>query len=136
MEILSERLRSLSESETLAMTRKSRELRDQGVDVINLSIGEPDFNTPGFIKDAAIQAIHDNHTHYAPVSGYCELREAIAEKLSRDNQLKYSPDQVVVSGHQYIYQGYGQYQGQQAQNNRFCQELGDELCSPGSHHFP
>jgi len=98
MEILSERLRSLSESETLAMTRKSRELRDQGVDVINLSIGEPDFNTPDFIKDAAIQAIHDNHTHYAPVSGYCELREAIAEKLSRDNQLRYRPDQVVVSG--------------------------------------
>ncbi len=80
------------------MTRKSRELRDQGVDVINLSIGEPDFNTPDIIKKAAIQAIHDNHTHYPPVSGYCELREAIAEKLSRDNQLSYKPEQIVVSG--------------------------------------
>lgn len=80
------------------MTRKSRELKDQGIDVINLSIGEPDFNTPDFIKDAAIQAIHDNHTHYAPVSGYCELREAIAEKLTRDNHLQYSPEQIVVSG--------------------------------------
>lgn len=98
MEILSERLRSLSESETLAMTRKSRELKDQGIDVINLSIGEPDFNTPDFIKDAAIQAIHDNHTHYAPVSGYYELREAIAAKLTRDNHLQYKPEQIVVSG--------------------------------------
>ena len=98
MEILSERLRSLSESETLAMTRKSRELRDQGVDVINLSIGEPDFNTPDFIKEAAIKAIHDNHTHYPPVSGYCELREAIADKLARDNNLRYKPEQIVVSG--------------------------------------
>jgi len=80
------------------MTRKSRELRDQGVDVINLSIGEPDFNTPDIIKKAAIQAIHDNHTHYPPVSGYGELREAIAEKLARDNQLSYKPEQIVVSG--------------------------------------
>ena len=88
----------LSESETLAMTRKSRELTAKGYDVINLSIGEPDFNTPEFIKEAAKKAIDENKTHYPPVSGYPELRQAISEKLKRDNGLDYSPDQIVVSG--------------------------------------
>ncbi len=88
----------LSESETLAMTRKSRELRAKGYDVINLSIGEPDFNTPEFIKDAAKAAIDQNKTHYPPVPGYPELREAICEKLKRDNGLDYAPEQIVVSG--------------------------------------
>ncbi len=98
MEILSDRINMLSESETLAMTRKSRELKAQGHDVINLSIGEPDFNTPEFIKDAARDAITQNKTHYPPVSGYPELRQAISEKLMRDNNLEYSAEQIVVSG--------------------------------------
>ncbi len=98
METLSDRINMLSESETLAMTRKSRELRAKGYDVINLSIGEPDFNTPEFIKDAAKAAIDQNRTHYPPVPGYPELREAICEKLKRDNGLDYAPEQIVVSG--------------------------------------
>ncbi len=87
MEALSDRINMLSESETLAMTRKSRELKAKGYDVINLSIGEPDFNTPEFIKEAARQAIDQNKTHYPPVPGYPELREAISEKFKRDNGL-------------------------------------------------
>ena len=98
MEVLSDRINKLSESETLAMTRKSRELKAQGYDVINLSIGEPDFNTPDFIKEAAKRAIDQNKTHYPPVAGYPELREAICEKFKRDNGLEYTPDQIVVSG--------------------------------------
>ncbi len=98
MEVLSDRINMLSESETLAMTRKSRELKAKGYDVINLSIGEPDFNTPEFIKDAAHAAIDQNKTHYPPVPGYPELRQAIAEKLKRDNGLDYAPEQIVVSG--------------------------------------
>ncbi len=94
---LSDRINALAESETLAMTRKSRELKAQGHDVINLSIGEPDFNTPDFIKEAAKAALDDNFTHYSPVSGYQELREAICHKLKRDNGLEYKPNQVVVS---------------------------------------
>lgn len=97
MEIISERLRNISESETLAMTRKARKLADQGFNVINLSIGEPDFNTPDFIKNAAIQAINENKTHYPPVSGYKELRTAISRKFKRDNNLNYQPEQIVVS---------------------------------------
>lgn len=96
-EILSERLRNMSESETLAMTRRSRELKNKGFDIINLSIGEPDFNTPDFIKEAGKRAIDENHTHYPPVSGYPELREVICEKLKRDNLLLYKPEQIVVS---------------------------------------
>ena len=96
-EILSERLRNMSESETLAMTRRSGELKSKGFDIINLSIGEPDFNTPEFIKNAAIKAINENHSHYPPVSGYPELRKAICEKLKRDNFLDYKPEQIVVS---------------------------------------
>lgn len=97
MNILSDRINQLAESETLAMTRRSRELRAQGFDVINLSIGEPDFNTPEHVKTAAKLAIDQNYSHYPPVPGYPELRQAIANKLKRDNQLIYSPEQIVVS---------------------------------------
>jgi aspartate aminotransferase len=97
MDYIAQRIRELSESETLAMTRRSRELKAQGIDVINLSIGEPDFNTPENIKAAAIKAIHDNKTHYPPVPGFQELRIAISNKLKRDNNLDYSPEQIVVS---------------------------------------
>jgi aspartate aminotransferase len=97
MNYLSNRINSLSESETLAMTQKSRELKAQGFDVINLSIGEPDFNTPEFVKTAAKEAIDQNFTHYPPVPGYPELREAICRKLKRDNNLDYTADQIVVS---------------------------------------
>jgi aspartate aminotransferase len=97
MSFLSDRIRTLSESATLEMARKSRELKEQGVDIINLSIGEPDFNTPMCIKEAAIEAIHRNFTHYTPVSGTMELREAISRKLKKENNLDYSPQQIVVS---------------------------------------
>ena len=97
MELLAQRIQNLSESETLAMTRRSRELAAKGIDVINLSIGEPDFNTPAHIKEAAIRAINENKTHYPPVPGYPELRQAICEKLKRDNGLDYLPEQIVVS---------------------------------------
>ena len=95
--ILSDRVNNLAESETLAMSRRSRELRDKGIDVINLSLGEPDFDTPEFIKDAAKQALDDNITHYTPVPAVLELRKAIAHKFKRDNNLDYTPDQIVVS---------------------------------------
>ncbi len=95
--ILSERINALAESETLAMTRRSRELRAQGFDVINLSIGEPDFDTPEHVKEAAKEAIDQNFSHYPPVPGYPELRQAIAEKLKRDNNLDYTAEQIVVS---------------------------------------
>ena len=94
---ISDRLSALSLSETLAMNQRSREMRRQGIDVINLSIGEPDFDTPDHIKEAAIKAIHDNFTHYPPVHGFLDLREAIAIKLNRDNRLNYSPDEIIVS---------------------------------------
>lgn len=97
MSKLSDRINNLSESQTLAMTKKSRELQAQGKDIINLSIGEPDFNTPDFIKNAAKKAIDDNITRYTPVAGILELRKAISEKFKRDNNLNYSFDQVIVS---------------------------------------
>jgi aspartate aminotransferase len=97
MNYISNRIKNLSESETLAMTQKSRELKAQGFDVINLSIGEPDFNTPEMVKTAAKNAIDANITHYPPVPGYPELRKAICEKLKRDNNLEYKPEQIVVS---------------------------------------
>lgn len=97
MNKLSDRISRLSESETLAMTRRSRELKEQGFDVINLSIGQPDFNTPDYIKDAAKEALDQNYTFYPPVNGYPDLRKAIVHKLKRDNGLDYSPDQIVVS---------------------------------------
>ncbi|HKK11196.1 MAG TPA: pyridoxal phosphate-dependent aminotransferase [Flavobacteriaceae bacterium] len=94
---LSERIKRLPVSATLAMAAKARELKEQGVDVIGLSLGEPDFNTPDFIKEAAIQAIKDNYSSYPPVNGYLELREAVCFKFKRDNNLDYKPSQVVVS---------------------------------------
>lgn len=97
MSFLSDRIINLSESATLEMARKSRELKAKGIDIINLSIGEPDFNTPMCIKEAAIEAIHQNFTHYTPVSGTLELREAIARKLKNENNLDYTPQQIVVS---------------------------------------
>ncbi|MBQ9418559.1 MAG: pyridoxal phosphate-dependent aminotransferase [Bacteroidales bacterium] len=106
MEILSQRILNMAESETLAMTAKARELKAQGKDVISLSIGEPDFNTPEVVKAAAKKAIDDNFTHYPPVPGYADLREAISAKFRRDNGLDYAPEQIVVStgGKQSLYQ--------------------------------
>jgi aspartate aminotransferase len=97
MSKLSDRINNLAESQTLAMAKKSRELQAQGKDIINLSIGEPDFNTPDFIKDAAKKAIDDNITRYTPVAGILDLRKAISQKFKRDNDLDYLFDQVVVS---------------------------------------
>ena len=94
---LSERLMAMEESATIAMSRKSRELKAQGKDVISLSLGEPDFNTPQFIKDAATKAMDDNFTKYMPVTGYDDLRESISKKFKRDNNLHYDTDQIVVS---------------------------------------
>ncbi len=94
---LSDRINTLSESATLAMTRQSRELKAKGHDVINLSIGEPDFDTPNYIKDSAKKALDENYTHYTPVSGFQDLREAVSSKFKRDNNLDYSPAQIVVS---------------------------------------
>ena len=94
---LSNRIKSLSESQTLAMAAKSRELKAQGIDVISLSLGEPDFNTPDFIKEAAKKAIDENYTHYPPVSGYLKVLTAISNKFKRDNNLDYAPEQIVVS---------------------------------------
>jgi aspartate aminotransferase len=93
----SDRLNNMKESATLAMSRLSRELKAQGKDIISLSLGEPDFHTPQFIKDAAIQAMNDNYTTYTPVPGYDDLREAIANKFKRDNGLNYTKSQIVVS---------------------------------------
>jgi len=98
MEQLSARLSSLSPSETLAMSQKSNELKAQGIDVINMSVGEPDFFTPDHIKAAAKKAIDDNFSFYSPVPGYLDLRKAIVEKMKRENGLDYTPDQIVVSG--------------------------------------
>ena len=94
---LSDRIKSLPVSQTLAMAAKARELKEQGKDIISLSLGEPDFNTPDFIKEAAIQAINDNYNSYSPVNGYADLREAICRKFKRDNNLDYNINQVVVS---------------------------------------
>jgi aspartate aminotransferase len=97
MEYLSDRVKSLAVSQTLAMAQKSRELKAKGIDIISLSIGEPDFNTPDYIKEAAKKAIDDNYSKYPPVPGYNDLREAISEKFRKENGLNYSPDQVIVS---------------------------------------
>ena len=94
---LSERLLTMEESATIAMSRKSRELKAQGKDIISLSLGEPDFFTPQFIKDAALEAMNNNFTMYTPVPGYDDLRESIALKFKRDNNLVYTKDQIVVS---------------------------------------
>ena len=97
MDSLSARINSLPVSATLAMAAKARELKNQGVDVIGLSLGEPDFNTPEFIKEAAIQAVKDNWNSYSPVDGYADLKTAICAKFKRDNGLEYTPSQIVVS---------------------------------------
>ena len=94
---LSERIKKLATSQTLAMAAKARELKSQGKDVIGLSLGEPDFNTPEFIKNAAIKAIQDDYNSYTPVDGYVELKKAIIKKFERDNKLTYDLSQIVVS---------------------------------------
>ncbi|MEY8847845.1 pyridoxal phosphate-dependent aminotransferase [Psychroserpens sp. XS_ASV72] len=97
MSLLSNRVLNMSTSATLAMAAKARELRAEGKDIIGLSLGEPDFNTPDFIKEAAKQAIDDNYNSYTPVDGYVELKEAIITKFKRDNNLDYGLQQIVVS---------------------------------------
>ncbi|MCF6349859.1 MAG: pyridoxal phosphate-dependent aminotransferase [Flavobacteriaceae bacterium] len=94
---LSDRINRLPISQTLAMATKARELKSLGRDIISLSLGEPDFNTPDFIKEAAIKAINDNYNSYTPVNGYLELRKAVCRKLKRDNELTYNTNQIVVS---------------------------------------
>ncbi len=94
---LSSLLDRFNEPETLKMAKLGRELRAKGIDVIDLSLGEPDFDTPQHIKDAAIKAIHDNWSHYTPVSGFLDLREAVCTKLKRDNNLDYKPENIVTS---------------------------------------
>lgn len=96
MQTISDRVMSLASSQTLAMSQKSAELKAQGIDVINLSVGEPDFHTPEHIKKAAEKAIEDNFSFYSPVAGYMSLRKAIAAKLTRENGLNYAPEQIVV----------------------------------------
>ena len=97
MKILSEKITSLPVSATLAMAAKARELRAKGIDVIGLSLGEPDFNTPDFIKKAAVKAIDENYNSYSPVDGYLDLRKSICEKFKRDNNIDYNESQIVVS---------------------------------------
>jgi len=97
MEHVSRRVQSLSVSQTLAMAQKSRELKEQGIDVISLSLGEPDFNTPDDIKEAAKKAIDDNYSFYPPVPGYADLRQAISRKFKEENGLDYTPEQIIVS---------------------------------------
>jgi aspartate aminotransferase len=97
MEYLSDRIKSLSVSQTLAMAQKSRELKAKGIDIISLSLGEPDFNTPDYIKEAAKKAIDDNYSRYPPVPGYDDLRKAISKKFKDENGINYSADQIIVS---------------------------------------
>ena len=98
MEHISQRIQALSPSATLAMSQKSNELKAQGVDVINMSVGEPNFHTPDHIKEAAKKAIDDNFTFYTPVAGYMSLRKAIAAKMKNENGVDFAPEQIVVSG--------------------------------------
>jgi aspartate aminotransferase len=97
MEYLSDRIKSLSVSQTLAMAQKSRELKAKGIDIISLSLGEPDFNTPDYVKEAAKKAIDDNYSKYPPVPGFYDLREAISNKFRVENGIKYAPEQIIVS---------------------------------------
>ena len=94
---LSNRLQRLAPSATLAMSQKSSEMKAQGIDVINMSVGEPDFNTPDAIKEAAKQAVDDNYSRYSPVPGYPDLRKAIVAKLKKENGLDYSINEILVS---------------------------------------
>ncbi|MBT8294042.1 MAG: aminotransferase class I/II-fold pyridoxal phosphate-dependent enzyme, partial [Eudoraea sp.] len=95
--LLSDRIKNMSTSATLAMAAKARELRTQGKDIIGLSLGEPDFNIPDFIKEAAKKAIDENYSSYSPVDGYADLKQAISNKFKRDNDLDYGLNQIVVS---------------------------------------
>lgn len=97
MEYLSDRIKKMAVSATLAMAQKSRELKAKGLDIISLSLGEPDFNTPDYIKEAAKKAIDDNYSKYPPVPGYTDVREAISAKFKKENGLDYSPEQIIVS---------------------------------------
>lgn len=97
MEYLSDRVKSLAVSQTLAMAQKSRELKAKGIDIISLSLGEPDFNTPDYIKEAAKKAIDDNYSKYPPVPGYDDLRKAISKKFKDENGINYTPEQIIVS---------------------------------------
>ena len=97
MIVLSKKIRNMEESATLAMARKSRELKDKGKTIINLSLGEPDFHTPDFIKESAKKAIDDNFSKYTPVPGYKDLLETVSEKFQRDNKLIYNTNQIVCS---------------------------------------
>ena len=97
MENVSNRIASLSASQTLAMTQKARELKAKGIDVISLSVGEPDFNTPDYVKDAAKKAIDDNYSFYSAVPGFDDLLKAISDKFKRENNLEYTTDQIIVS---------------------------------------
>ena len=97
MNKISDRIQKLPASATLAMAAKARELKSKGIDIIGLSLGEPDFNTPEFIKKAAIQAVEDNYNSYTPVDGYQDLKESIQRKFLRDNNLSYNLSQIVVS---------------------------------------
>mgnify|MGYP001697283305 CR=1 FL=1 len=105
---LSERLNRLAPSETLAMSQKSSEMKAQGIDVINMSVGEPDFMTPDHIKEAGKKAIDDNYSKYSPVPGYSVLREAISNKLKKENNLDYTASEIIVGtgGKQYCF-GFG-----------------------------
>ena len=96
-ENLSERINNLAVSQTLAMAAKARELKNEGKDVIGLSLGEPDFNTPKYIKQAAVNAINEDYNSYTPVDGYVDLKNAIITKFKRDNNLSYDLSQIVVS---------------------------------------
>ena len=96
MATVSDRINALAPSATLAMSQKSNELKAQGVDVINLSVGEPDFNTPDHIKEAAKKAVDENFSFYTPVPGYLSLRKAVSDKLKNENNLDYAPEQIVV----------------------------------------
>lgn len=97
MSVIANRILNMEESATLKMANLAWELKAEGKDVISLSLGEPDFDTPNFVKEAAITAIHENYTHYPPVPGYPELKKAICDKFKRDNNLDYTPEQIVVS---------------------------------------
>ena len=96
-EYLTDKINNLPASATLTMAAKARELKNSGIDIIGLSLGEPDFNTPDFIKNSAIDAINQNYNSYTPVDGYLELKEAICKKFHRDNKIIYNPNQIVVS---------------------------------------
>ena len=96
-EYLTDKINNLPASATLTMAAKARELKNNGIDIIGLSLGEPDFNTPDFIKNSAIDAINQNYNSYTPVDGYLELKEAICKKFHRDNKIIYNPNQIVVS---------------------------------------